>query len=288
MLAEAAAQAGARLWCGVAMTSCTPPVVDGRTHGWRIAFADGCQHHQLHATFVVDATGRRAALARRQGARRIAADRLVGLVVVAGSTLLNDEHDGRTLVEATDEGWWYSARLPGAQFIAAYMTDADMLPPARQSRPDFWRARLQATRDTKAQFRPSAVSMLPTCISMIAANGSRLDRTSGPGWLATGDAAVAFDPLSSQGLLHALLSGIRAGEVLQRCLAGEAEAMRDYDHHVQQMFRNYTRQHAHYYARERRWPQSVFWRRRHSAAAQQEQVIPPRRGMSARVTSEAL
>jgi flavin-dependent dehydrogenase len=46
------------------------------------------------------------------------------------------------------------------------------------------------------------------------AGGARLDRFFGEGWLACGDAALSFDPSSSQGLLTALYSGKSAAEGL--------------------------------------------------------------------------
>jgi flavin-dependent dehydrogenase len=102
---------------------------------------------------------------------------------------------------------------------------------------------------------------------VVAAASSRLDRVSGRGWVAVGDAAMAFDPLSSRGLTHALASGIRAGEALDSALAGEAAALDAYGSSASDAFREYSRQRAIYYGREQRWPQSVFWRRRHAVAA---------------------
>ena len=271
MLAEAAHQAGARLCRGVDVTSCVPSVSDGWPHGWHVEFGDGRRRHQLRTTFVIDATGRAASLARRQGANRIASDRLVGLAAVLPAHSVEDEHVGRTLVEATDDGWWYSALLPGSRLMAVYMTDADLLPRQRQSWPAFWQARLQQTRLTKEHARSFRLSSAqPPGPRVVAANSSRLDRMSGRGWLAVGDAALAFDPLSSQGMLQAMISGISAGETLHRYLAGEVAALGEYDNRAQRTLREYARLHAAYYGRERRWPQSVFWRRRHGAAAQSE------------------
>jgi hypothetical protein len=78
---------------------------------------------------------------------------------------------------------------------------------------------------------------------------------------------MAFDPLSSQGLIQGLASGIRAGEALKGHFAGEAAAIGEYGRRANDMFRKYLQQRAVYYGRERRWPQSVFWRRRYAAAA---------------------
>ena len=84
--------------------------------------------------------------------------------------------------------------------------------------------------------------------------------------MAVGDAAMAFDPLSSQGLTHALASGIRAGEALDCRLAGETTAMDEYDRQANEVLRAYSRMRGVYYGHEQRWPQSVFWRRRHAVA----------------------
>jgi flavin-dependent dehydrogenase len=53
--------------------------------------------------------------------------------------------------------------------------------------------------------------------------------SAGPGWLAVGDAALACDPLSSQGLFNALYSGLMAARALRSALAGDTDALADYD-----------------------------------------------------------
>ena len=202
MLAQAARQAGAHLYCGAQVTSCLPLAGDR----WQVAFTSGVassrRQHQLRATFLIDATGRAAVLARRQGANRLNADRLVGLAGVLAarsreSDRPEDECDSCTLVEACADGWWYSALLPGRRLMAVYMTDADLLRRHRGAWHAFWQARLQQTIHTQSRLRAFDLQAVPR---VVAANSSRLDCVSGRGWLAVGDAAMAFDPLSSQGL----------------------------------------------------------------------------------------
>ncbi len=98
---------------------------------------------------------------------------------------------------------------------------------------------------------------------MRAAQSRRLDPAAGDGWLAVGDAASAFDPLSSSGITKALRSGIFAsyaiGDLLER---GDGSGLERYRRYVQDEFEGYTRVRARYYAEERRWPESDFWRRR--------------------------
>jgi flavin-dependent dehydrogenase len=218
---------------------------------------------------LIDATGRAAVLARWQGAKRLNADRLVGLAGVLAarareSDCPENECDACTLVEAGAAGWWYSALLPRARLIAVYMTDADLLPRHRGSWRVFWHARLQQTTHTRARLHAYDLQAVPR---VVAANSSRLDGVSGRGWLAVGDAAMAFDPLSSQGLMQALASGMRAGEALNSRFAGDLAAMCEYDIEANDVFRKYLRLRAIYYSREQRWPQSDFWQRRHAVAA---------------------
>ena len=82
----------------------------------------------LHARILVDATGRSASPARQLAGHRIVFDRLVGLVGVIPACAASRCPDRRTLVEAVETGWWYTAPLPDGRRIAAFMTDGDLVP----------------------------------------------------------------------------------------------------------------------------------------------------------------
>ncbi len=96
------------------------------------------------------------------------------------------------------------------------------------------------------------------------ATSSTLERVTGANWLAVGDAAMAVDPLSAQGIYRALESGIEAAGVIASPQAEKEQATRDYEVRLQRTFRRYLRTRAEYYRREMRWPQSEFWTRRRS------------------------
>jgi flavin-dependent dehydrogenase len=83
--------------------------------------------------------------------------------------------------------------------------------------------------------------------------------------LAVGDAASRFDPLSSQGIVKALRSGIFASYAIGDWLVRKDEAgLRRYQHYVMAESSSYQQTRVKYYAREQRWPSSEFWRRRHA------------------------
>jgi len=86
---------------------------------------------------------------------------------------------------------------------------------------------------------------------------AHLDRVAGPGWLATGDAAASFDPLSSQGIVTALVLGRGAGEAAT--MQGEPYA---YAGAVERVVAEHLAERLAYYALEDRFSTTPFWARR--------------------------
>jgi flavin-dependent dehydrogenase len=204
----------------------------------------------LPAGFVVDATGRSAALLRTLGVGRIVADRQIAILATYPDD--GDDYSGTT-VEAVRDGWWYTTPLPGGRRVLAYLTDADLW----RGGPRDWCALLDETHHIRHIAGPSAMTTRTRAYPAGTAQAARL---SGEGWLAVGDAAASFDPLSSQGLATAVLMGSRAGDAIahpDRETAieawAEADAMLVAEHAVLR---------THYARLETRWPESSFWRRR--------------------------
>ena len=211
----------------------------------------------LTARFLVDATGSSAAFARRCGARFVASDRLAGFARLFEE---KETHDPRTLVEAVSDGWWYTAGLPGGLRIAACLTDADLARQLRLGEPACWTRRLEATERVRELLR-GARPRGPVIVR--ATQSRRLEPAAGDGWLAVGDAASLFDPLSSQGILKGLRSGIFASYAIGDLLTkGDERGLTRYGRYVREEFESYSRVRARYYAEERRWPESPFWQRR--------------------------
>jgi len=254
MLARAAEKAGAYVFTPAPGTSCS----EGRTGDWEICAARGDEQFIFHAKFLVDATGRASMLARRRCARRIFYDRLVG-VAVFFSTQAGNPLGDYTFVEAVEDGWWYSALLPNSRVVVAYMTDADLNARGSDRPIQYWQKQLDKTIHTKALVDSCALESGPF---IVAANSSKLNTLFGKNWLAVGDAAMAFDPLSSQGVYKALESGIRAARAIRSYFGGDDIALRIYAGEMEESFDHYLLMKSKYYATERRWPRSTFWRRR--------------------------
>ncbi|HEX8467689.1 MAG TPA: FAD-dependent monooxygenase [Allosphingosinicella sp.] len=199
--------------------------------GWRLG-------EEISAGFLVDATGRSAALARRLGARTRIEHDLVALWAVAeGEAPPRLE---RPLIERTGDGWWYAVRLCERRTYAAFHVPAASSAKARA--PEGWAQGLRATRFL-APLVAEAGAFPPPRGS--PAGGSRLGPCRGDGWAACGDAALAFDPLSSQGLLGAMAGGHMLAEAL---LAEDRErALADYETRLQEIGRLYGDRRAAFY-----------------------------------------
>ncbi|WP_437626065.1 NAD(P)/FAD-dependent oxidoreductase [Sorangium sp. So ce1151] len=248
MLARAAEAAGVLVYCDVC-----PTRVERRRAGWRVRLRGLSGEGEVDTRFLVDATGRAAWLARRMGAQRRLFDCLVGVVAVHS----RPPADAALLLEAAQDGWWYSIPLPSERALAAYMTDADIVAGADPR--SLFRARLAATEHTRARLErlgePSEVKVVP-------ASTYDLDQIGGPRWAAVGDAAWGLDPLSGSGIHRALDSGLRAADAIERTLHGERNALSTYCHDMAARFTSELEARSNAYARERRWPASEFWRRR--------------------------
>jgi len=228
--------------------------------GWKVQIlrSSGAQE-EIRAAWVVDATGRRGTLARAAQATRLRDGEQVAFHARFHCHEPAADQDACTTVEAVPGGWWYSVRVPGDLRVVAFITDTDN--PERlglRSAQGFHRA-LASTQLIKPSLQHYAIVAAPRIFD---AGGALLLPQAGDGWTAVGDAALAFDPLSSQGLLTALYTGLRGAESVIAALHGDADASQGYCDRLQTIRMAYQRHRAEAYASERRWPESPFWVRR--------------------------
>jgi flavin-dependent dehydrogenase len=256
MLAQAAENAGVQVLRGAQLIS----IQERAGNGWRVEVGAAGKQLEWESQFLVDATGRASSLARKLGASRRSCDHLIGVVAFFTPDSRDHASSHATLVEAVEEGWWYSALLPDRRIVVAYMTDADIYAQRSKKFRYFWRKELQETQHTKLRLHGWTPTSVPRVVS---ANSCRLDRAAGKNWLAIGDAAMAFDPLSSQGVCKALEASLQGAEAIRDRLSGDAEAFLKYTAQLEEHFNRYLAVRAYYYSKERRWLNSSFWKRRH-------------------------
>ncbi|MFM0351107.1 FAD-dependent oxidoreductase [Paraburkholderia sp. RL17-347-BIC-D] len=214
---------------------------------------------KLRACYLVDATGHASVIAKRMGASRTTLDRLVSVYLRADATILSDR-DTRTLIEAVPDGWWYTALTPGGKRTVSFQTDIDLLKRANWRSSSWFQTRIRETRHLYELLKVSEYSFA-TFPSIISARSSRLDKFFGDAWVAVGDAAVSFDPLSGQGMLRAIEAGVMAADAL----AAGSGGLESYAVWVASVWKSYVKSWNRYYRVESRWPDQPFWARRHGA-----------------------
>jgi flavin-dependent dehydrogenase len=265
MLASVAAQAGASLFLPARAGSCSKG-----THGpWELEVAQDGAIISLTGRMLVDATGRKAVLASRLGGKADVADRLIGAV----SFSENSEIAQWALIEAVEDGWWYSVPLPGAStqshkkpsragdpgggMVFAYMTDSDL-----------WTDRKwdELLRLAPLTFERAGCRQIPHPSQILSAASVVRCPVTGLDWMAIGDAALAFDPLSGQGVFKSIETGTRCGSAIARYFDGELNALAEYETWVAETYRSYLAMRAQYYGSVERWLGSRFWKRRISSS----------------------
>ncbi len=254
MLSQSAEEAGAMIWrdTKVVTTSHDQDM-------WQIICRNKEGTFSIKSSFGIDATGRGARLARAQGGTIIDYDRTIGLIGIlsAPSSISNEPV---MLLEAAADGWWYVVPLPNGCLLVTYMTDRDIFIASNNSPTNYWINRLAQTVHVAERVRGFHLNGE---VHVRKANSCRLNKAAGLGWMAVGEAASAYDPLSGDGIVKALESGIHAAQAIVAYLSGNRCMHEDYTNRVADIFKNYLKQRSYYYRQEMRYPHSFFWRCRH-------------------------
>ena len=221
--------------------------------GWEVTARTAGAPFTVRAARVCDASGRRAVVARTHGARLVHRDRLVA--VVSSAPRAPGDHDHTSLVEAGADGWWYTAPCPGGTRAFVWFTDPDLLDRRLSTSPDGFADAVRRSRHVATHLGgPLEVP------AVVPAGTAHLDAPTGRGWVAAGDAVATFDPLSSQGIVTALLTGRDAARAVLGDLGGEPTT--GYERQWRRVLDAYADERATWYAAETRFPESSFWNRR--------------------------
>jgi len=217
---------------------------------WRIKFDDS---EIASASWLIDATGRSSCLARRFGTKWLRDTPLTALFGIGQPQ--KEFRLNRTLVEAVPQGWWYAGLLPsGSPIVGVHLLPQDAGRLAAS--PAAWKNAMMETCHISAAF-PGVVFNVP--LFALDASGGHLSQFSGDGWLACGDAAMSFDPISAQGIVSALHSGMMAGMAIHGILEGDPAVLNRYNSRLEEIRRIYWSRCRNIYQSETRWPNNRFW-----------------------------
>lgn len=227
---------------------------------WRFSIRRKEEHLMGRARFVVEATGRNSKSKFAKHSDKMWVDQLVGLAFQSSPKPSRLISDLSTLVESTSQGWWYSVPLPSGNLLAVFFTDGDLVPRRRTEVEHFLRQQLVQGTNTTSRLNLNE-SVIRLWKSFYARSGiRRIPLTDG--WVAIGDALLAFDPLYGQGVSQAIRSGISVAEWLSSGSSHHDGDVPSWVHQTALWFNEFLEARQRIYRREERWVTSPFWMRR--------------------------
>ena len=226
---------------------------------WQVTLKTGQEEKQIAVKAVIDASGRARALTRRLHIPQARSDSLVASVCHIQHTADANLPYNVQIVTDTN-GWWYSAPVNTVMSVLMYFTDSDLALPSSASEHLILAQRLT---EFKTHLEQDKTTIIEGSFKQIAAYSSALSCCAGEGWLAVGDAACSYDPLSSYGITSALGSGYYAGLALDDALCHKPNALEAYQQLMQQTFMEFlTKQQQEY--QDVTQHKTTFWQRRHA------------------------
>ncbi|ASP39095.1 hypothetical protein CHH28_10575 [Bacterioplanes sanyensis] len=240
--------------------------------GFSLHLSKDGQSRRIETDFLVDAAGRSAITAQKLGTARNSFDEVTFICSVLECDQLSlscNDLPTRTLVESCDYGWWYCAQLPNEKVILMLCTDKKQMLAQCLHQADVWLERVRETQLLAAELHMVLKNLSSKSVRLFKRNAksSILSAVIAPNWLAVGDAACSYDPISSAGITKALMHGQLAGNCIYDYLSGNNnQALTDYQNQVFDDFNKYAALRQSLYASEQRFANSGYWQRRQGFA----------------------
>lgn len=245
---------------------------------WSLSIKRQISVHQMKVDYLVDATGGARALLRQLNIPINKLDRLAARVAVFKVAQAHTDH--RTMVESTEFGWWYSTTLSDFRRVIMFFSDTSDSEFKHFGNDDNFIDGVKRTNHiwpklhrelshklgvvTNNDVMPARIKPLSFLTKPAATTWAH--RIQGRGWIAIGDSAMTFDPLSSQGIFTALCS---AEEAVKQILTLDQQGLittdivnSAYIEWAERTFSLYIEERTQYYGTEQRWPNGDFWVRR--------------------------
>ncbi len=167
-------------------------------------------------------------------------------------------------VESLEDGWAWMARRADGQCYWQWTVDvASAQLPGKAQLLDYCRQRRHGSALAREFF-----GLAPEVDLQLHARSSTAilcPQVCGDNWIRVGDAAMAVDPLSGNGIFQSLSSALQAPTVINTLLRKPeraALAQRFHQARVEQLFWRFARIGRDFYADEQRWLEQPFWKAR--------------------------
>ena len=210
---------------------------------------------QIESKFLIDASGRQSQISRMAGAHLSKEDELVAI----GAFL--QFKDKRTLeqeilLETVENGWWYYAVLPNKKIVATLFTDAEIVKKNKLNTIENWSEELKKTIHIKHKVSGTIAYDKPWVKNAFShiTDFSKLEN-----FIAIGDAAASFDPISSMGIGFAISSACNGALAI---INQGKESILNYQNDIIENYEKYLSIKTQYYHQELRWLDRPFWKNR--------------------------
>jgi flavin-dependent dehydrogenase len=224
--------------------------------GVLVTFEQNRQIKTINGKFIVDATGRNRAVLKSLKVPIIEYDTLMAF----SCHVPRIKHPALTYsvhTEAFENGWGIASGLNETENVLTLFTLKKNW--ARPLLKDYqnWASILSETVYLKC-FLTTEKNV---AVKGAHANSSKAQAITGKNWLALGDAAISFDPLSSHGITNAIYTAQKGAEAIESHLKNVGNAViKEYGESVSAIFMQYLQTKNQIYCDERRWENSSFWK----------------------------
>ncbi len=226
-------------------------------HGNTVVLAKNEGVKIIHGKILIDATGRNRAVLQKLNVESTTHDELVA-VSCHVPKIKHPKLTHEVYVESFEQGWGIVSALNKTENICTIYTHKGhaILPKLKDV--SQWKSVLSET----VYFKDFLVENEQIKLKGGNANSSVANQISGDNWLALGDAAMSFDPLSSHGITNAIYTSARAAEAIEKkILEADVEVFPAYRKAMETIFQQYLESKNLLYRQETRWTDADFWKR---------------------------
>ncbi len=242
-------------------TTCTIFNQDPNNH-WTISATHKLEGEMsIRTKYLIDATGRKSSVSRKLGIQSKKIDKLIGVGTFLTSSSENHKNCHQQMIETTELGWWYTSTLPNNTIAATLFTDADIVSKMKLNEPQKWNEALASTKHVIGKL--SGMHSKSEKLYIRDASSQINDCSDYSHFIAIGDAAISFDPISSMGIGFAMTSACHAASLVNHQIKNEnCHTTSQFQNDLNQHFNSYLNTRKKYYGQEKRWQESSFWSRR--------------------------
>ncbi len=210
----------------------------------------------ISSKWIVDASGRSSCVLKKMGVIHQQFENQ--MAAIAWLKPKQNDMDKTTRIKSVEKGWWYTAPLPDESRVVSFHGLPNEVAAMVKNNELFTQ---QFNAANIYQYSINSLDIVEG-IKAKYAHVSLADKFAGENWLAVGDAALSFDPLSSQGIFFALYSGIRGAETI----AAATEApnnlngiLDSYKEKVKSVFVQNQQMRKLHYTMEQRYTKLPYW-----------------------------